>query len=536
MKRKFLALFLVLVFVACLIPASAFAAAGIKSVQPEAEDAADMELVAEALAEEDSAAEDPAADAAEDAPGDGMEPASAGDGDDPMPPDDPTPEQLAAAAALAEQILSDGLIGGDIIQGETAFAVVVGPDTEFSIASEYVTVTEGESAYAYEGMTVFNNGGTVYNNLATVYNNGGLVFNNGGTVYNNGGIVYANSGTVYNNAGKVFNNDAEIFSFSDDDIVSSSRVYRFYELKFADYYEPFILVDGIVKEPGSESMMLGEGIACHISPYPGFVLKAAETDAGDLVWDGEDGSIYLTNVDADTSLALTLQAETPAFSLENGTYAVEQNVAISGPAGCRIYYSLDGSTPDAESGTLYEEAFPVSETCTVRAVAVVDGVESSEVAKLKLSFLNFTAPKFDDEKEGYFRPSAKVIAVLNPGTEDVKITGVALDGENADAFALSTESGKTIPAGGLNNSKWFVRPVKDLAAGVYEAVAVFTLDNGDRAEVPLSFTVVSDGTEAEAESAEEAEEADGTADVPEEEAPAEDMLPEEDVSSKDAGV
>ena len=535
MKRKFLALFLILVFVACLFPASAFAATGIKAAAAEAEEAA----AAEGLEE---TSEDPAAEAFSqevedaDAPEAVPEMVAAGDGDDPMPPDDPTPEEITAAAALAEQILSDGVLDESVIVGDTAFAVVVGPDAEFSVASETVTVTEGETAYAYEGMIVFNNGGTVYNNLATVYNNGGLVFNNGGTVYNNAGIVYANNGTIYNNTGKVYNNDAEIFSFSDDDIVSSSRVYRFYELKFADYYEPFILVDGVVTEPGSESMMIGEGAACHISPYPGYMLKAAETDAGDLVWDEGDGSLYLTNVDADTTLTLTLQADAPAFGLENGTYAAEQTVTISGPAGCRIYYSLDGSTPDAESGTLYEEAFPVSETCTVRAVAVVEGVESSEVAKLKLSFLSFTAPEFTEEKEGYFRPVAQAIMVKNPGDEEIKVVSVVLDGENADAFSLSSEGGKTIPAGGLNDTKWSVRPVKGLAAGIYEASAVFTLNSGETVEVPLCFTVVSDGVNAEAESAEQAEDSDGTADVPDEDASAEDVLPEEDTVIEDAGI
>ena len=233
----------------------------------------------------------------------------------------------------------------------------------------------------------------------------------------------------------------------------------------------------------------------------------------------------MANVDADTTLKLTLQADAPAFSLESGSYASEQTLAISGPAGCQIYYSLDGSTPDEESGVLYEDAFPVKETCTVRAVAVVDGVEPSEVSKLKLSFLSFTAPEFAEEKEGYFRPVAQAIMVKNPGTEDLKIVSVILDGKDADAFSLSSESGKTIPAGGLNDTKWTVRPVKNLTAGVYEAVAVFTLENGETVEVPLSFTVVSDadavGSEVDA----------GDAEMPED-----DVLPNENTEPEDFGV
>jgi len=54
------------------------------------------------------------------------------------------------------------------------------------------------------------------------------------------------------------------------------------------------------------------------------------------------------------------------------------SVSISGPAGAEIRYTTDGSTPTAES-TLYSEAFTLSETTTVKAIAIKDGV-SSEVS------------------------------------------------------------------------------------------------------------------------------------------------------------
>lgn len=487
MKRKFLALFLVLTLAAFLFPASAFAAPGVRDLKQyvAAKVQAAEEDAEEALAEEEAPAEEnvPEEDQAVSLTDDGA----------PMPPKDMTPEELAAAAALAGQIQSDGAVIG--INPDT---VIIKPEGAVlpALNSDSVTVAAGETAYAYEGMTVFNNGGTVYSNLATVFNNGGTVYANGGKVYNNAGIVYSNIGTVYNNAGEVYNNGAEIYSFSEDAIVSSSRVYSYYELKFAGYYEPYILVDGITTEPGSEKMIVSENTACHISPYPGYVLKAAETDSGDLVWDSEDGSLFLTNVNADTTLTLTLQADAPVFSLESGSYVTAQDVSISGPAGCEIFYSLDGSIPDAENGTRYENALSVSENTVITAVAVVDGVESSEPAQLTLSFLSFSTPAFADEAEGYYRPLAQAIVVTNPGTEAVMITGVTLEGEDPDAFALSTETGKAVPAGGVNDTKWTIRPVKGLSAGDYEASAVFTLESGETVEVPLHFSVLPNGTTA----------------------------------------
>ena len=59
-------------------------------------------------------------------------------------------------------------------------------------------------------------------------------------------------------------------------------------------------------------------------------------------------------------------------------FAETTSVSISGPDGAEIHYTTDGSTPTAES-TLYSEAFTLSDTTTVKAIAIKDA-ESSEVA------------------------------------------------------------------------------------------------------------------------------------------------------------
>ena len=53
-------------------------------------------------------------------------------------------------------------------------------------------------------------------------------------------------------------------------------------------------------------------------------------------------------------------------------------VTMSGPEDAEIYYTTDGSTPSAQS-TLYEGGFTLSDTTTVKAIAIKDG-ESSEVS------------------------------------------------------------------------------------------------------------------------------------------------------------
>ena len=74
------------------------------------------------------------------------------------------------------------------------------------------------------------------------------------------------------------------------------------------------------------------------------------------------------------------QSEPPAAPTISGktSFSDSTTVSLSGPDGADIYYTLDGSTPTAES-TMYTEEFGLSETTIVKSIAILNGV-SSEVA------------------------------------------------------------------------------------------------------------------------------------------------------------
>ena len=55
-------------------------------------------------------------------------------------------------------------------------------------------------------------------------------------------------------------------------------------------------------------------------------------------------------------------------------------VSIQGPQGAEIRYTLNGSEPTAES-TLYSEAFTLTDSATVKAIAILDGNASEIVSK-----------------------------------------------------------------------------------------------------------------------------------------------------------
>ena len=74
------------------------------------------------------------------------------------------------------------------------------------------------------------------------------------------------------------------------------------------------------------------------------------------------------------------QAQTVTAPQISGTtpFAETTSVSIQAEQGAEIRYTTDGSTPTAES-SLYSAAFTLSNTSTVKAIAIKDG-QSSEVA------------------------------------------------------------------------------------------------------------------------------------------------------------
>ena len=84
----------------------------------------------------------------------------------------------------------------------------------------------------------------------------------------------------------------------------------------------------------------------------------------------ENGSEQNGGSQAESVDAPTISGETP---FDNST-----QVTLSGPEGAEIRYTVDGSTPTAES-SLYSEALTLTDTVIVKAIAIKNGV-SSEVA------------------------------------------------------------------------------------------------------------------------------------------------------------
>lgn len=77
---------------------------------------------------------------------------------------------------------------------------------------------------------------------------------------------------------------------------------------------------------------------------------------------------------------ITYTCDTPTFNPAAGTYTEAQTVTIScATEGATIYYTLDGTDPTTDS-EVYSSALTISETTTVKAMAVKADYNNSEVA------------------------------------------------------------------------------------------------------------------------------------------------------------
>jgi len=95
-----------------------------------------------------------------------------------------------------------------------------------------------------------------------------------------------------------------------------------------------------------------------------------------------------------TSVKFTKNAPTctkPTFTGDT-TFTESSSITLScTTSGATIYYTLDGSIPSSANGTLYSGSISISETKTLKAIAVLDGYEDSEILVQKFTLRTFSS-------------------------------------------------------------------------------------------------------------------------------------------------
>ena len=176
----------------------------------------------------------------------------------------------------------------------------------------------------------------------------------------------------------------------------------------------------------------------------------------------------------------TLTCATPTFTPEAGTYYETQEVTITcTTADATIYYTTDGSDPD-ENSEVYTEPIAVEESMTIKAIAMKEGYENSNIATAEYTIILGAVTIFQQDWEG----------------EMNGWTFVTVEGGNA--WTIATYSGNHYAyANGYNggvNEQWCISPAFDLTVYSNASLSFRSAKNYTGPDVQLYFSNNYDGT------------------------------------------
>lgn len=183
------------------------------------------------------------------------------------------------------------------------------------------------------------------------------------------------------------------------------------------------------------------------------------------------------------------QAEAPVFSVAAGEIAVGTEVTITtATEGAKIYYTLDGTAPTAES-TEYTAPVAITEACTLKAIAIAEGMLDSPVTTAKYTVL---AAGTEKVSFAFISGDANAVTGVEPeGSNTVDGKG-NLDGKEFTKGIISISVSKGTNTSNNGYPCWF-----DAAGGVrmYQNNTLKVYTNTDNYKLTkIEFTQGSNNT------------------------------------------
>ncbi len=176
--------------------------------------------------------------------------------------------------------------------------------------------------------------------------------------------------------------------------------------------------------------------------------------------------VYVKSITLYYTDAPATKVSTPTFTPAAGAVVAGTKVSISSTEGATIYYTTDGTTPTALS-TAYSAPIAIDKAMTIKAIAVKEGLENSEIAEAAYTIAPVATPTF------------------NPDSGAVKAgTTVSIATSTAGATIYYTTDGTNPSA----SSTEYVAPITVNEAMTIKAIAIKEgLENSEVAEAAYTI-------------------------------------------------
>ena len=149
------------------------------------------------------------------------------------------------------------------------------------------------------------------------------------------------------------------------------------------------IANGTIRVSPSSALQ-GDTITVTVVPAGGYDLTTLTYSYGETTVNIDLETLKFVMPASDVVVNATFteldRVATPTFTPAAGTFITEQTVSIAcATQGATIYYTIDGTDPTPNSN-VYSQAFTVSTTTTVKAVATKSGMNNSNIATAEYTF------------------------------------------------------------------------------------------------------------------------------------------------------
>lgn len=261
------------------------------------------------------------------------------------------------------------------------------------------TATSTEVSFIDSDVTVlYQNGNTLFVQDATsalmIYGNVGQTYQNGDVI--SGGLV--GTFTLYSGMVELIPTATLAAGVAgtaiEPTIVTAAQI----DNNYSTYESQFVRINGITFDAdhifnisntaGRKATFTQDGT--QLTCFDNFkVLAGLEVNEGDeadiigfvAINNGTKQIFPRSTDDIILSIAPTEPVATPTFTPEGGTYTEAQTISIAcATDGATIHYTTDGTAPTASSA-VYSTPVSVAETMTIKAIAMKEGMNNSEIAE-----------------------------------------------------------------------------------------------------------------------------------------------------------